>query len=277
LRDRDEQSSVTPDDLQKMDDNQFEALSREVHDPHYIDFESINDFDEDTEDEKIQSSIENIADVDRIHSLLISLKTATQNCDISAIKSLEPEIVAECNEIGVNIGEIFKCIDDCLSRLSISAPSLLYVPNSPTIFLPQLVKVVDTSLIPRIKADPSLIYRVHPRQFEEVIADIFSKFGFLVELTKQTRDGGRDIIALLNKMDINCKYIIECKRYAPTRKVSIGIVQRLLGVKVAEAANKAILVTTSSYTLDARRFESNHLWDLSLKDNNDILGWIKAC
>ena len=36
----------------------------------------------------------------------------------------------------------------------------------------------------------------HSRILEEMIAEIFSGLGYDVELTKRTRDGGKDIIAL---------------------------------------------------------------------------------
>ena len=75
-------------------------------------------------------------------------------------------------------------------------------------------------------------------------------------------------------MDIPIKYIIECKKYSKQRKVSIAFVQRLLGVKIANSANKAILVTTSSFTKDALLFSKNHIWDIELKDYNDIVSWL---
>jgi restriction system protein len=120
------------------------------------------------------------------------------------------------------------------------------------------------------------LYSLHPRKFEEVIAEIFLRNGFHVELTKATRDGGKDIIAVDNKMGISTKYIIECKRYSKKNKISIALVQRLLGVKIATSANKAILATTSTFTKDAMLFTSNCVWDLELKDYADIVGWLKS-
>jgi HJR/Mrr/RecB family endonuclease len=34
------------------------------------------------------------------------------------------------------------------------------------------------------------------RLFEEFVAELFHEFGYEVELTKRTRDGGRDVIAI---------------------------------------------------------------------------------
>ncbi|MHB8095351.1 MAG: restriction endonuclease [Candidatus Aminicenantales bacterium] len=108
-----------------------------------------------------------------------------------------------------------------------------------------------------------------------MIAEIFEKQGFLVELTSKTRDGGCDIIALYNKLDTLLKIIIECKRFGKKNKVGIEYVQRIFGVKIAENANKALLVTTSTFTDPARQFEKEHYWDLELKDYLTVTKWIK--
>lgn len=47
-----------------------------------------------------------------------------------------------------------------------------------------------------IYRDNSLLYKITPFKFEKVIAELLKFQGFTVELTKQTRDGGYDIIAL---------------------------------------------------------------------------------
>lgn len=52
------------------------------------------------------------------------------------------------------------------------------------------------------------------RKFEELVAELFGGFGYDVELTKHTRDGGRDIIAV-KREEVQVKYLIECKRPNP--------------------------------------------------------------
>lgn len=44
---------------------------------------------------------------------------------------------------------------------------------------------------------PEEMKTMNRRLFEEMIAELFDGFGFKVELTKKTRDGGRDIIAIM--------------------------------------------------------------------------------
>lgn len=185
-------------------------------------------------------------------------------------------LVSLCEELGIHLEEVFEEVESYLDILTVSQDQVLYLPKHDVIYTPQLILELHSELINLIARNPKLIFEISPHKFEEIIAELFFKKGFEVELTKKTRDGGRDIIAVSKEMDVRTKYLIECKRYAITNKVSIGLVQRLLGVKVAESANKAILATTSGFTKDARKFANSHLWDLDLKDYDDIMSWIKA-
>jgi hypothetical protein len=186
------------------------------------------------------------------------------------------ELFDVCDELKLDITEYYDDIQDSITALKIHHPNIIYNNKESNLYIPELILCVNDQIINLLKKEPDYLFKLHPRKFEEIIADIFYKNGYEVELTKCTRDGGRDIIAISRNLNIFTKYIIECKRYAPLRKISIGVVQRLLGVKIAERANKAILATTSSYTKDARIFANNHIWDLDLKDYNDILCWINS-
>jgi restriction system protein len=149
-----------------------------------------------------------------------------------------------------------------------SAPDLLSLYNS----IPELIQI--------LKDTPELVRDIEPREFEEVVAEIFRNKGFEVELTKRTRDGGKDIIAIsTDRLGIKNKYFIECKRHAKENKVSVDIVRGLQGVKhTKEGPNKTIVATTSYFTEDAKKFVDNEItssWDMTLADFNDITKWLQ--
>ena len=75
------------------------------------------------------------------------------------------------------------------------------------------------------------------RGFEELVAELFGGFGYEVELTKQTRDGGRDIVAI-KRGEVQVKYLIECKRPDPGGHVGVGPARELLGVLTDEKAQR---------------------------------------
>ena len=111
------------------------------------------------------------------------------------------------------------------------------------------------------------------RLFEELIAELFNGFGFDVELTKKTRDGGRDIVAIKSS-EVNLKYLIECKRPDPENVVGIRPVRELFGVKQDEKASKAIIATTTYFSPDALQFFERNKWELESKDFEGINNWI---
>lgn len=127
------------------------------------------------------------------------------------------------------------------------------------------------SLITRLSEDRNLIYRVSPREFEEIVEQVLRDDGFDTHLTQPTKDGGRDIIA--TKTGINGKpvvFYVECKRYARTNKVSVDLVRALYGVQTANKINKACLVTSSFFTRDAVAFAEDQNVMIDLVDGDAL-------
>jgi hypothetical protein len=80
----------------------------------------------------------------------------------------------------------------------------------------QLIKQVDhfdPSVYELIKKDPELLTCMDWRLFEELLADILKTFGYTIELTRKTKDGGIDVIAIKSEDDFGPhKYILQAKR-----------------------------------------------------------------
>jgi len=133
---------------------------------------------------------------------------------------------------------------------------------------------VYESLIKHFSDYPEEMKTINRRKFEEIIAELFYGFGYKVELTKQTRDGGRDIIAIKDTEAL-VKYLIEAKRPDPKNPIGIRPVRELYGVKCHEKATKAILATTTYFTRDAVMFFDRHKWELEAKDYEGLIRWIE--
>ena len=148
----------------------------------------------------------------------------------------------------------------------------------PLIVLPSESSVVEVafgfqSLLALPQVDRADLLALSPIQFEELVADLWRRFGYAVELTARTRDGGRDIIAL-RKSEAELRFLIECKRYSAEHKVGVALVRALFGVKTDEKATKAILATTSSFTASASALFERHRWELEPRDYNGVIEWI---
>lgn len=141
----------------------------------------------------------------------------------------------------------------------------------------QLIEIhsaVTLKLLESVRLTPERLFALSPRAFEELIAQLFTGFGFSVELTSPTRDGGRDLIAIGSGI-AQVKYLIECKRYAPHRKVGIAFIQRLHGVVVSDGATKGILATTSDFTKPAKQHIEEHQYILEGRPLSGLLEWLR--
>ena len=135
---------------------------------------------------------------------------------------------------------------------------------------------IEDEMIQYFRKHPEEMYSMAPRKFEELVASIFKNYGFKVELTPATRDGGVDIIAVENsKLTGENIHFIECKRYGPDKYVGIGIVQRLLGVVTQRQATKGVIVTTSFFTSESKKVAANTKHILTLRDYDLLIEWLK--
>jgi hypothetical protein len=148
--------------------------------------------------------------------------------------------------------------------------STLFDPKSSII-----VTDMDDVIKNYFKRNPEKLYNINPRKFEELIASIFKDLGFDVELTKATRDGGRDIIASIRNAATNFLAYVECKRYAADNKIDVGIIRNVVGVQYIEKPSKSIIVTTSFFTKDAKETAKKIENQLDLKDFDDIKAWLQ--
>jgi restriction endonuclease Mrr len=129
-------------------------------------------------------------------------------------------------------------------------------------------------LLRKLGRTPSFLHSISPRAFEKVIASLLEKEGFAVKITPQTRDGGRDILAWLDVPVGRILTLVECKKYAADRRVSVEPVRQLYGVLNAERATNAMLATTSTFTSDAKLFANALQYQMSLKDFDDLSSWL---
>lgn len=131
-----------------------------------------------------------------------------------------------------------------------------------------------------LASQPAQLYEIPARKFEQVIAELLADFGYDVELTKQTRDKGIDIVAVTRDAGIGLteRYLVQCKRNAPRNKVGIEIVHGILGVGAEEPNTGLIIATTSTFTKPAMQVAQKESvrWRLHLKDYDDIHVWLRT-
>lgn len=135
------------------------------------------------------------------------------------------------------------------------------------------VDYFDPSVYKLLQTNPELLKTLDWRIFEEMLADILKTFGYTIELTKKTKDGGIDVFAIKSDKDFGQhKYILQAKRY--TNSVQVSPIRELLYLHSEQGASKSCLATTSTFTKGAWELADKHRWTLELKDRDGILKWI---
>jgi restriction system protein len=87
------------------------------------------------------------------------------------------------------------------------------------------------------------LLEVHPRKFEELVAELFCKYGYDSKLTSYTNDEGKDIVLVKD----NKKFLVECKKYAIGHKVSRPDIQKFYAAIIEESAIGGYFFSTSDF------------------------------
>jgi restriction system protein len=142
-----------------------------------------------------------------------------------------------------------------------------------TIVKPTIISA-NQAMVDALKKRPEDIFRLSPRKYEELVAELLSDMGYDVDLTPATRDGGKDILAYFKTECGTFLCLVEAKRYRSDRKIGVELVRTLYGTLIDYQANSAMMVTSSSFSKDAHDFQRKHEYQLSLRDYTDLTAWI---
>ena len=110
---------------------------------------------------------------------------------------------------------------------------------------------------------------MHPGEFEEYIADLFSKLGYKTETVGGSHDEGIDVIAEKDGI----KHYIQCKKFI-TQVVSVGAVRDFYGAITDHLAKgKGYFITTNKFTLEAEKFAEDK--PIELIDGQKLIKYIR--
>lgn len=125
-------------------------------------------------------------------------------------------------------------------------------------------------LIRELAKHPTAMTELAPRKFEILVAELMKDLGWTVELTPQTRDGGRDLILTTDFKGIKLMSIVECKQWR-YKKVDVNVVKQMLyNVREQDKANKGIIATTALFSPDAIKLGNKYNWLLDLRDYHGL-------
>jgi hypothetical protein len=125
-------------------------------------------------------------------------------------------------------------------------------------------------LVEELQRDPAGVFRLKPRVFEELCAELMAHQGFEVELTPESRDGGVDLYAVRHTAFGRFLLVVDCKRYLPSRPVGVGIVRGMLGTIDVTRASAGLVLSTSRFSGPARSLAGDYPFRIGLQDYFDL-------
>ncbi|MBO5066072.1 MAG: restriction endonuclease [Clostridia bacterium] len=192
---------------------------------------------------------------------------------LSSICNLENIVKKICDDALLSY-DIYKqehTTSDELNKIILPAKELVLPPQKIITDL----SIINNSFLDEVKDNPTKIYELTPREFEELVCEIFQKRGYDVTLTKKTKDGGKDLIVLNNCFLGGFLVYVECKKYSPQRPVSVKLVRELYGTVSADKATAGILISTSYFSREAVSFQQRVPNQMKLIDYKELIQKIK--
>lgn len=106
------------------------------------------------------------------------------------------------------------------------------------------------------------------REFEQLVGEVFRQKGFTVtETGGNGPDGGIDLILHMG----SDKYLVQCKQWRAI-KVGVTVIREFFGVMAAQGASGGFVVTSGTYTDDAKEFAKGR--NIQLVDGELVKRWI---
>jgi len=129
-------------------------------------------------------------------------------------------------------------------------------------------------LIDEISEHPELLDDINSREFEKLIAELYARMGYEIELRRGVKDGGLDFLAIKNEEKDPYIIIVECKRPLKKNTIGVKLVRELNGVRDFNNAKQSILVTSSKFSPEAKKLSMENQDKICLQDGNKVLEWI---
>ena len=144
--------------------------------------------------------------------------------------------------------------------------------------LVQAVAIPWFEIIRLMEREPSIIYEIDWRQWEEIIAGAYERAGFdEVILTPRSGDKGRDVIATKHGIG-SVRFFDQVKAYSPNHFVTANDVRAMAGVlSGAGNVSKGIITTTSEFAPGVE--EDEYIkpfipYRLELKPRDKLIPWL---
>lgn len=140
---------------------------------------------------------------------------------------------------------------------------------------------VAQSIITGLADNPEALPSISKENFEKLIAELFARSGFEVDLFRKSKDDGIDFLAIKNDDAQPIVVAVQTKHPDPADSsgkrstLPVATVREIYGVSKAWDLGGAIAVTSSKYSPAAKKFAELKPQEIKVYGLDDVLDWIK--
>ena len=142
-----------------------------------------------------------------------------------------------------------------------------------------IAELCSQALIDKVASDPSVLDDISHRDFELLMGELFARMGFEVDVFRGTKDGGIDFLAIQSSESDTVVASVQCKQPEKRagrelRTIGVSMIREMYGVAKWNGHARSIMLTTSSYSTDAKQFAEAKPGEMELADRARLLEWI---
>jgi HJR/Mrr/RecB family endonuclease len=140
---------------------------------------------------------------------------------------------------------------------------------------------VSQIIIDSITKNQEVLEDLSKNDFESLMAEIFARKGFDVDLYRGSKDDGIDFLAIkTDETDpiitcVQCKHPDKAKPGKKRNTLPVATVREIYGVAKAHNIQKCIVITSSTYSSEAKRFADLKPDEITVSGVKDIIDWIR--
>jgi hypothetical protein len=143
-----------------------------------------------------------------------------------------------------------------------------------------VAELCSQELINAIDENPESLDDLSKRDFERLVAELYARMGFEVDLSRQSKDDGLDFLAVRSEGEPPFVLVVQCKHpdtSFPDRKrnkVGVRLMRELYGTATWNNVPNCLMITSSEFTTGAKRFADAKSQEIQLADRVSVLKWI---
>lgn len=101
-----------------------------------------------------------------------------------------------------------------------------------------------------------ILLKLTAKEFEWLVEELYKRMNYHTKLTKDSYDGGIDVIAEKSETGQKEKILVQCKKYNSV--IGVKEIRALLGVVSDNKATKGVLVCSSNFSPQAKKMSKNN-------------------